>query len=143
LTRIIKTGDTPAKRRRSHIRSCAEGIRVLAGSEYFDEEAKDIAAFLVFNLRGIYKTIDESALAWDDRNYWKKAEGLRDKWYWSKRSSEKLKDLILNNRWIEVQDLLISLIPKFADITINQMTRNSDWWVGALTSLRQEKSNIE
>ncbi len=137
MARIINTGDTAAKRRRSHIRSCAEAIRVLAGSEYFDEEAQDIAAFIVFNLQGIYKSIDESALAWDDRNYWKKAEALRDKWYWSKRSGEQLTDLILNNRWMEVQDHLIGLIPHFTGVTINQMTRNSDWWVGALANLKR------
>lgn len=141
MARIINTGDTAAKRRRSHIRSCAEGIRILAGSEYFDEEGMDIAAFIVFNLKGIYKSIDESALAWDDRNYWKKAEALRDKWYWSKKSAETMTDLILNSRWTEVQDHLITLFPHFADVTINQLTRNSDWWVGALAELKREAEN--
>ena len=121
------------------MRSCAEVLRLLAQRNGFDDEAKDMLAFLVFNLRGIYKTIDESAHAWDERNYWKKAEGLREKWRWSRTTADKLKKLILAQDWDAIPELLLSLIPYFQNITIVKMTRDSDWWVGALQALKKEK----
>ena len=121
------------------MRSCAEVLRLLAQQSGFDEEAKDMVAFLVFNLRGIYQTIDESAHAWDERNYWKKAEGLREKWRWSRTAGDKLQKLALAGKWDDVPEVLVTLIPWFQGITIVKMTRDSDWWVGALQALRKEK----
>lgn len=138
MARIVHTGDTPAKRRRAHIRSCAEVIRLLAERQGFDEEAKDMAAFLVFSLRGIYETIDESAQAWDDRNYWKKSEALRHKWSWSRLSATELEQLVVEGKWALVPPLLIGLIPRFADVTISSITRGPDWWVGALRAVQKQ-----
>lgn len=135
MARIISTGETPAKKRHMHMRSCAEVLRLLARRSRFDDEAQDMAAFLVFNLRGIYETIDESAQAWDERNYWKKAENLREKWRWSRTSAEELESHILDGRWSEIPPMLIQLVPKFNGITVTAITRDSDWWCGALRAL--------
>ncbi len=121
------------------MRSCAEVLRLLAQRSSFDEEAKDMVAFLVFNLRGIYQTIDESAHAWDEKNYWKKAEGLREKWRWSRTAADKLKKLIYAQNWDAVPEILVSLIPQFQSITIAKMTRDADWWCGALNALQKER----
>ena len=122
------------------MRSCAEVLRLLAQRNGFDAEAQDMIAFLIFNLRGIYTTIDESALAWDDRNYWKKAENLREKWRWSRIAAEKLTKLVRTERWDAVPEILVGLIPHFSSITIVQLTRDADWWVGAYGALRKEFS---
>ena len=138
MGRIITTGDTPAKRRNAHLRSCAEVLRLLAQRPTFDPEAQDMAAFLVFNLRGIYETIDESAAAWDERNYWKKAEALREKWRWSRKAARKLERTILADRWHEVPEQLMALLPHVQHITVGTLTRDADWWCGALRALRRE-----
>lgn len=138
MTRIISTGDTAAKRRRAHIRSCAEVIRLLATKEGFDEESKDMSAFLVFALRGIYESIDESAHAWDDRNYWKKSEALRQKWRWSALAADTLEDFVVSGKWQLIPPMLIDLIPRFSDVNIQTITRGPDWWVGARTALMNQ-----
>ncbi|HET6567062.1 MAG TPA: hypothetical protein VFG50_03795 [Rhodothermales bacterium] len=137
MARIISTGETPAKKRHAHMRSCAEVLRLLAQQPGFDAEAKDMAAFLVFNLRGIWETIDESAQVWDERNYWKKAEDLRQKWRWSRIAAAELEKLIQNDRWAEAPSFLVTLIPYFSDVTITAITRDSDWWCGALKALKR------
>ena len=123
-----KRGDTHASRRNAHLRSCAEALRLLATRATFDAEARDLTAFLIFNLRDVYRTIDEAALAWDDRNYWKKAEALREKWRWSRVAADKLEKLALKDRWQDVPAVLIELVPYFQNVTINEMTRDADWW---------------
>ena len=117
------------------MRSCAEVLRLLAQRTTFDDEAQDMTAFLIFNLRGIYRTIDNSAQVWDERNYWKKAERLRHQWRWCARAADQLEDLVRTNRWNEVPPALIDLLPHFGSITVSSITRNSDWWCGARRAL--------
>ncbi len=141
MSRIVNTGQTPAKRRHAHRRSCAEVLRLLAEkrlTDHFDAEAKDMVAFLVFNLRGIYQTIDESAQAWDEKNYWKKAEALRERWRWSRTAARELEALVLDDDWSAIPIELISLTERFQDVTVRSITRNADWWCGALRALRRE-----
>ena len=141
MSRIVNTGQTPAKRRHAHRRSCAEVLRLLAEkrlTDHFDAEAKDMVAFLVFNLRGIYQTIDESAHAWDEKNYWKKAEALRERWRWSRTAARKLEALVLDDDWDAIPIQLIGLTERFQDVTVRSITRNADWWCGALRALRRE-----
>ena len=138
MGRIVRTGDTPAKRRNAHRRSCAEVIRLLAEKTSFDEEAKDMAAFLVFSLRGIGETIEQSALAWDDRNYWKKAEALRHKWRWTTKKSEEIGQMVVEGKWQMIPPQLMELFPHFSDVTITKITRGPDWWVGARRALVKE-----
>ena len=140
MSRIINVGDTPAKRRHVHRRSCAEVLRLLAqrpslASGVFDEEAKDLTAFLVFSLRGIEETIETSAQAWDDRNYWKKSEKLRADWRWSWQVADHLESLMLEDRWDEIPQALIDLVSRFQSVTITKMMRDSDWWVGAYRAM--------
>jgi glycogen synthase len=144
MSRIVNTGQTPAKRRHAHRRSCAEVLRLLAQkrlTDHFDDEAKDMVAFLVFNLRGIYQTIDESAHAWDEKNYWKKAETLRERWRWSRTAARKLEALVLDDDWDAIPIQLIGLTERFQDVTVRSITRNADWWCGALRALRREAAS--
>lgn len=140
MARIIQTGETPAKRRHAHRRSCAEVLRLLAEGSGFDREAQDMVAFLVFNLRGIYKTIDESAQTWDERGYWKKAEKLRADWLWARNAARELEAMILEDAWTALPPRLIMLLPHFSDVTVRSITRDADWWCGALHALRRQQS---
>jgi len=100
-----------------------------------------MSAFLVFSLRGIHDTIEESALAWDDRNYWKKSEALRQKWRWSHHAANNLEKLVVEGKWQLIPPLLIELIPHFGDVTITTITRGPDWWVGARRALMKQQSS--
>ncbi len=140
MSRVIRAGDTPASRRNAHRRSAAEALRLLAGRPAladgtFDAEAKDLVAFLAVHLRGIGDTIEGSAQAWDDRNYWKKAEALRDDYRWAPRAADDLERLAVAEQWAEIVPALIALIPHVADVTIATVTRDADLWVGAHRAL--------
>lgn len=100
-----------------------------------------MVAFLVFNLRGIYQTIDESAQAWDEKNYWKKAEALRERWRWSRTAARELESLILDDDWAAIPPRLIALTAHFQDVTVRSITRNADWWCGALRALQREAAS--
>jgi hypothetical protein len=135
MGRIIETGQTAAKRRHMHMRSCAEVLRLLAERPVFDAEGRDQIAFFVYSLRQVAETIEESARAWDDKNYWKKAEGLREKWRWTKTYAARLEKKILAKQWEAIPATLIELVPKFASHSVTNVTRDADWWCGAYRAL--------
>ena len=140
MARIIHAGDTPAKRRRAHTRASAEALRLLAGRPAladgdFDAEARDLVAYLALHLRGIGETIEASAQAWDDRNYWRKSEKLRADYRWAPQGADALESLAVAGAWGEVVPVLLSLVPRFSDVTIAAMTRDADHWVGAHRAL--------
>ena len=120
------------------MRSCAEVLRLLAQRPAFGAEEKDMVAFLVFCLRGIASTIEESAQAWDDRNYWKKAEGLRERWRWARVAAKRLERFVERDSWDRVPGFLVTLIPHFAGISITTITRDADWWCGAHRALQRQ-----
>src|SRR5690625_7806173 len=126
MGRVIQTGDTPAKRRSAAMRSAAEVLRLLAERPAFDDESRDMTAFLASNLRSIHETIEESAQAWDDRNYWRKSEALRAKWRWSRPAAEQLEELLLAERWDDTPPGLSALIPEVSRITHTPITRYAD-----------------
>ena len=135
MGRVIRTGDTPAKRRHQHLRSCAEVLHLLAKRTRFDAEARDMVAFFVFSLRGIAQTIEESAQSWENRGYWRKAESLRENWRWTRTAADELERLIRQDRWEAIPSVLLRLMPHFQHITVASITRNADWWCGALKAL--------
>ena len=143
MGRIIHAGDTPAKRRRQADRSCAEALRALAqkpalAAGVWDAEAKDLAAFLVFQLRAIGDTIEGSAQAWDDRNYWKKAEKLRADYRWAPQTADGLQTALLAADWPAATELLFTLVPRFAHVNVGKAMRDADWWVGAFRALQKK-----
>ena len=131
----IVNGDSPAKTRNAHLRSCAEVVRLLAQRPRFGDEEQDMTAFLVFSLRGAYETIDESAQTWDDRGYWKKAEKLRADWRWAHTTADTLEALIRAGDWHALPPHLIELAGRLSDVTVTAITRDADWWCGAYRAL--------
>ena len=140
MSRILHAGETPAKRRRAHTRSCAEALRLLAqrpalADGAFDTEARDLTAFLAFHLRGIGRAIESSAQSWDDRGYWKKAEALREEYRWTRWAAEALEEKAVAGQWAETVPTLVELVPRFADVNVSKLTRDADHWVGAYRAL--------
>jgi len=124
------------------MRSCAEVIRQLAVQSDWTDESKDMAAFIAHNLHAVNQSIEESAQAWDDKNYWKKAEGLREKWRWSRIAATNLEKQLVNRQWDLIPDMLIELIPKFSHIKIATTSRDSDWWCGAYQALVRKYDEV-
>lgn len=139
MARIIRTGETPAKLRNAELRSIAEVLRELAARSEYDDEAKDMAAFVVVCLRKVSATIESSAASWEDRDYWRKAESLRTKWRWTDLIADRLERLVLNERWDLVPEVLIDLVPYVQHIRVVEKTRNADWWCGSLRALRRNQ----
>ena len=130
MGRVINT-DSTGKTRSQLMRTCAEIMRHLSQKQAIDDESRDMAALLVVCLREIERGIDESAAVWEKRDYWIKAEQLRQRWDWVAYSADKLDHLIRDQAWDKLPELMIKLFPRFADIKVTRFTRSPELWAGA------------
>jgi hypothetical protein len=134
MSRIINTAD-PGKLRSQHRRTIAEVLRHLMFKRQFDDEAKDMAAALVFALRGIADTIETTVTAWEKRDYYLKADRFRLDWEWVSPAAERLYDIAALGRWEELAPELAALLPRFSDIRIAKFTRDPSAWKGSYQAL--------
>ena len=88
-----------------------------------------------FSTCPVQQSTGPSNRAWDDKGYWQKAEGLREKWRWTRTAADKLTKLIVQDKWEDVPITMIELAPQFQSISVTNITRDADWWVGAHRAL--------
>lgn len=137
MGRVVNTND-PGKRRNALMRDGAELLRHLMLQSAITDEAKDMLAQLVYTLREVDEGIEESAKAWEKRDYWMKAEEFRARWMWAGSAADELAGLIRREDWPTLPIFLVKLTPKFSDITITKFTRDAALWMGAYRRLMAE-----
>src|SRR5690606_35655991 len=106
-----------------------------------DDEARDMAALLVYCFREIDAGIDESVRAWEKRDYWVKAEQFRLRWAWVGKAADDLHQIIMTDEWDRLPPTLIKLLPEFRVIKISKFTRKPTRWQGSYNGLMRENSN--
>jgi len=142
MGRVINT-DSSGKRRNQLMRTAAEILRRLSQKPEIDQEVRDMVAELVFLFREIDEGIDSSAAAWEKRDYWMKAEELRQRWGWPGRAAEQLADIVLNEKWDLLPPMIVRLLPNFNDIKITKYTRKDSEWEGSHLRLMNEKPTLK
>lgn len=140
MGRLITIDSTGTARQRLR-RTIAEALRHLMAKPQLDEEARDLAALIVFALREIGEGVERSATVWDKRHYYIKADRLRADWEWADKTAERMAGLIRVGDWVRLPVVLADLVPRFADVTVNKATRSKALWTGAYRRLVEEKNN--
>ena len=137
MSRVVNV-DSTGKRRNQLRRTIAELLRRLSQKSRLDEEARDMLALMVFCLNEIDDGIEQSSLVWEKRNYWVKAEELRQRWRWAKRCATDLQDFLRNDEPGQVTLVIADLLPHFHDVRINRYMRKPELWRGCCRRLLQE-----
>lgn len=137
MGRLVTIDGTGTERNRLR-RTIAEALRLLGQKEVIDDEARDLVALIVFSLRHIAQGIETSATAWEKRDYYIKADRLRNDWLWVDLSARELEKILLQGRWNSLPAALVRLLPRFNDIKLTKMTRTADLWQGCYQKLLQE-----
>ncbi len=137
MSRLIQPDSTSNQRQRWR-RTIAEALHHLMAKRALDDEAKDLAALIVFALREISTGVEQSASVWDKRHYYIKADRLRADWEWCGRSASRMTSLIRVDDWVRLPVVLADLAPRFADVHVSKLTRSSELWKGAYERLKAE-----
>lgn len=138
MGRVINP-DSGGKRRNQIMRTAAEILRRLSQKSDIDDDVRDMTALLVFLFREMDEGIEESAAAWEKRDYWIKADEFRQRWSWAGRSAEELQSIIFNDKWELLPPLMIKLLPYFNEIKITKFTRKESEWEGSFERLMSER----
>ena len=138
MGRIVSLNSTGAVRQRLR-RTIAEALHQLMAKSALDEDARDLAALIVFALREIGAGVESSASAWDKRGYYVKADRLRSDWSWADRYAERMAALIRAGDWSRLPAVLAELAPRFADVQVHKVTRSAKVWRGAYGRLMAER----
>jgi hypothetical protein len=135
---VINT-DSTGKQRNQTMRTVAEILRRLSQKQVVDDEVRNMTAMLVYCLREIEAGIEQSATAWEKRDYWVKSEELRQRWMWVGDMADQLRSMIYTEQWTLLPPMMLKLLPRVADIKITKMTRDVTLWDGVYDKLMQEK----
>ncbi len=138
MARVINT-NSPGKRRNAQLRTIAEILRRLSQQREVSHETKDMVAALVYCLRAIDDTVEESTRAWEKRGYWKKADDFQQKWWWASLEAQSMEKLVKDDNWHLLPEAMIKLLPRVAHIQLNRMTRDPAAWAGAYEKLAGQK----
>ena len=140
MGRVINTNN-PGKIRTSNRRLIAELLQRLGQKQTVDAETKDMAAAIVYALREIYATCMTSVEAWEKRDYWIKAERFIRDWEWTNDLAANFEDIIREEAWHLLPQLMMDLFPYFTDIQVKTLTKKPAEWAGAHQQLLKDPPN--
>lgn len=137
MSRVINL-NSPGKERSWFRRTIAESLRRLMSKPDLDAEARDLAALIVFSLRGISETVERTVEAWEKRNYYLKADRFQLEWEWADQMADRMTATIKSGEWAQLPLLLAELMPHFADIKVARLTRSPEVWSGSYRRLMRQ-----
>jgi len=139
MSRITHIDGTPTQQRNAIRRSIAEILRRLMDKRDIDDETKDMLAFIVFGLRSMDQSIDQSASAWEKRDYYLKADQFRREWLWLPDTAARLDEILRSGDWATAPIELAGLSARFSDIKVTTYTKRPALWQGAYQKLLTAK----
>ncbi|MGQ9683337.1 MAG: hypothetical protein ACUVX9_12425 [Anaerolineae bacterium] len=134
MSRVVNTDGVGTRRQRLR-RTIAEALRHLMAKGELDNEARDLAALIVFCLREIDEGIEQTTAAWEKRDYYLKADRFRQEWLWVAPAADELEKLIRQGAWDRLPASLAKLLGHFGDITVNRTVRSEKLWQGCYQKL--------
>ncbi len=140
MGRVINT-NSPTKIRNYHRRTIAELLARLGRKQSIDAETKDMVATIIFSLRTLHEVAEETASAWEKRDYWMKAERFLRQWEWTQPLAANLEDVAREEAWDLLPQLMMDLFTQFSDVQVKSMTRTPDEWQGAYARLLASEPN--
>ena len=138
LSRIINPEGSGKERTRLS-KDVVLSIRELMRQAEPNEQSRDLAAFIALALNEIAKTIESSAIAWEKRGYWVKADRFRMEWAWSGQLGKTMEEAVLSDDWPTVAATAIKVAQKLMAIKIPEHHRLGTPWVGAWEALNKKK----
>ena len=129
MSRVVTVDSVGSQRHRLR-RTIAEALRRLTAKRELDEEARDLAALIVFSLREIDEGVEQTVAAWEKRDYYLKADRFRQDWLWVGGAADELERILRHQAWDRLPAALARLLSHFSDITVNRMVRSERLWQG-------------
>jgi hypothetical protein len=130
LGRVIKL-ESAGKDRKKLVKEIVISIRELIKQSRFDENSRDIAAFIALALEAISETIEISVVAWEKRGYWVKADRFRLEWTWAGQLGTEMRQAVRSEDWNRIGQTAINVAQKLKMVNVSVRHHLGTPWVGA------------
>ena len=142
MARVVRTQSIGTQRTRLS-KSIVLSIREIHKKQKFDQEVKELVAYMIIAMIAVDATVEESVAPWEKRGYWVKADRFRMDWSWAKNYPSKLRKELNDNNWDEIIPVLIKIGMKLNKIEVSEKHRMGKPWIGAWDEYILRELNIE
>jgi len=137
LGRVISTENLATERNRL-LKAMALALGEMAKKSSYDEESRDLAAFLVLALDNVAESIERSVLPWEKRGYWVNADRFRMEWAWAESLRTKMRAAVNTEKPEEIAMAASALSDKLKGVKVSERHRLGSPWHGAWAQLTAE-----
>lgn len=139
MSRIVRT-ESGATRRSRILNGMAQALCAVAlRSDVPAAEAREVLAFLALSLAELYESVDETARAWERREYWLKADRFRSEWAWVQPILERLEAALRGADWAQARLCGVELARILADRRLRPRGTMATPWRGAWDAWFQKR----
>ena len=130
MSRIIHT-DSPARTRKKLLQALAAAWFYHKQEKTSQTEQLDLCAFTLLTINALLQSVDRSATAWEKRDYWLKADRMRNEWKWASRIHSQILTALKVNDIAAARNHLDSMTTHVKTITFSKTLLRSKLWEGA------------
>lgn len=130
MSRVVHR-ESASRARAKMLQGIAVTLRETAGARDVGAEEMDQLAFLALSLDAIARSVDETATAWEKRDYWIKADCFRADWNWVEPLRRQLADALREKDWNYALQATRQLAGRVAMVKLPSRGRASRIWEGA------------
>ena len=103
-------------------------------------KSKDMAAFIVLTLTKISDLVDQTAKAWEDRNYWLKSDLFQKEWTWVSGRRDELEQAMKENDWPLIVRVSTEILSNSTVFKKGTRFSQTEPWKGAYSELLSRKN---
>jgi hypothetical protein len=137
MGRVISTQNLSTERNRL-MKAMVVALREIGSQTEFNDESRDLAAFLAAALRTVAETVDRSVGPWEKRGYWIKADRFRMDWAWVEPLALTLKKAVTAEDVAGIAAAVAQLGGKLKGVQVAEKHRLGKPWIGAWQKLKGE-----
>jgi hypothetical protein len=130
VSRVVRR-ESASRARAKLLQGIAMTLRETAGARDMGTDEMDQLAFLALSLEAVARSVDETATAWEKRDYWIKADRFRADWNWVEPLLRQLADALREKDWNSALQATRQLAGRVAMVKLPSRRRGSRIWEGA------------
>lgn len=130
VSRVVRR-ESASRARAKMLQGIAVTLQAMAGARGVGPEEMDQLAFLALSLEAIARSVDETATAWEKRDYWVKADRFRAEWGWVEPLCRRIADALRGRDWNSALQATRQVAERVAAVRLPEPRRGSRIWEGA------------
>lgn len=138
MSRVINS-NLPSQKRTKLLKLISNSVTILVEDKISEKDINDLIAFIILSLTEIEKTITQTTIPWEKREYWVKADQFRNEWKWVSEIKTRLMQFRTVRGWVKIPTEIHALDEKIRMVDPSKRMQGKDFWKGAyLVLINQE-----